>query len=200
MRDTAGFKEAMKGKKIPLLVLDPAWHRLFSIHGKTDRIRELEGELNELLAEQGRCREKLLHLHRLKGVLMNNIIENMDGAGAEYAGSLKNRRLAEDSRLIGEVDEKSEILEERLTRLPGQIQQKNEELMTASMEYCYEKMRTDQREADRIAGEIREIRIALKKNILKKQDYVEDSRQIYSFLHDIFGPQVIDLFDMEYEN
>ena len=68
------------------------------------------------------------------------------------------------------------------------------------MEYCYEKMRTDQREADRIAGEIREIRIALKKNILKKQDYVEDSRQIYSFLHDIFGPQVIDLFDMEYEN
>ncbi len=32
------FEAALKGKKVPLLVLDQKWHRLFAIHGKTDEI------------------------------------------------------------------------------------------------------------------------------------------------------------------
>lgn len=38
MNDKKDFEAALKGKKVPLLVLDQKWHRLFAIHGKTDEI------------------------------------------------------------------------------------------------------------------------------------------------------------------
>lgn len=39
MNDKKDFEAALKGKKVPLLVLDQKWHRLFAIHGKTDEIQ-----------------------------------------------------------------------------------------------------------------------------------------------------------------
>ena len=38
MNDKKDFEAALKGKKVPLLVLDQKWHRLFAIHGKTGTI------------------------------------------------------------------------------------------------------------------------------------------------------------------
>ena len=38
-----------------------------------------------------------------------------------------------------------------------------------------------------------------KKNIIKKQNREINNRQIYSYMHDIFGAEVIDIFDMEYQ-
>lgn len=34
MKEEENFREALQGKSIPILVLDPKWHRLFTIHGK----------------------------------------------------------------------------------------------------------------------------------------------------------------------
>ena len=39
------FKNALVGKKISVLILDPKWHRLFSKTGTTDEIKALEKEL-----------------------------------------------------------------------------------------------------------------------------------------------------------
>ena len=55
MKSEEDFKKALIGKKVPLLVLDQKWHRLFAIHGKTDQIREIETQLDRYLAEQGQC-------------------------------------------------------------------------------------------------------------------------------------------------
>ena len=46
MKNTDEFRKALEHKKLPLLVLDQKWHRLFAIHGKTDEIRNAETELN----------------------------------------------------------------------------------------------------------------------------------------------------------
>ena len=54
MNDKKDFEAALKGKKVPLLVLDQKWHRLFAIHGKTDEISATEKELDELLKLQGK--------------------------------------------------------------------------------------------------------------------------------------------------
>ena len=51
MNDKKDFEAALKGKNVPLLVLDQKWHRLFAIHGKTDEIKEKEAKVNELLAQ-----------------------------------------------------------------------------------------------------------------------------------------------------
>lgn len=65
MNDKKDFETALKGKKVPLLVLDQKWHRLFAIHGKTDEISATEKELDELLKLQGKYNNELKNLKSL---------------------------------------------------------------------------------------------------------------------------------------
>ncbi len=199
MKDEEVFREALAGKQIPILILDTKWHRLFAMHGKSDQIRRIEGELNGFLAEQGQCNQELKDLRKLKSTLMASIVRNMDGATEEMAESIESRKLEENKRLIEEVNDKIENYADRLLELPYLIRQKNEELMIASMDYCYEKMRVNAKEAEDIAEWIQQIRIELKKNIIRKQNCETNTREIYAYMHDIFGPQIIDLFDIQYE-
>ena len=49
MRDEAYFREALAGKEVPMLGLDPKWHRLFAVHGKSAAIAGCEREVNSFL-------------------------------------------------------------------------------------------------------------------------------------------------------
>ena len=49
MKEKEYFKGALINKKVPILVLDQKWHRLFAIHGKSDEIQSTEEELNQRL-------------------------------------------------------------------------------------------------------------------------------------------------------
>ena len=55
MKEKEYFKGALINKKVPILVLDQKWHRLFAIHGKSDEIQSTEEELNHLIARQGQA-------------------------------------------------------------------------------------------------------------------------------------------------
>ena len=198
MENEQEFKQALRGKKIPVLVLDQKWHRLFAIHGKTEEITQVETRLKELLGKQGKLNQELKELKRLKGKLMDNIVQNMDGISQEYHSSLQERKMEEDKRLIDEINEKMEAYEDELLDLPNLIRLTNEELMILSMEYFYEKIRVNKSEADEIAEWIDSVRVELKKNIIRKQNREINNREIYSYLHDILGPEVLDLFDIKY--
>ena len=50
-------EQLLKGKKIPILVLDQRWHKLFPGGKKPEEIQQLEKQFNALLKEQG----KLVH-------------------------------------------------------------------------------------------------------------------------------------------
>lgn len=193
------FRQALKEHNVPILILDPKWHRLFAIHGKTDRIKETEKSLGGLLAEQGRVTQELKDLKNLKNSLLDSIRKNMDGANEENNDTLLTRKLEENRRLVEEVNEKMEVCEDRLIELPHLILETNQELMFLSMDYCYEKMRVNEREAEEIAAWIADVRVELKKNIIKKQNREINNREIYGFMHDIFGMEILDLFDIEYE-
>ena len=71
--------------------------------------------------------------------------------------------------------------------------------MLASMEFCYEKLRTNDEEIQEIDAWIKQVRIDLKKNIIKKQNREINSKEIYSYMHDIFGAEIIDVFDLKEE-
>ena len=80
MKNTDEFRKALEHKKLPLLVLDQKWHRLFAIHGKTDEIRNAETELNNLLARQGKLNSDLKDYKKVKNQLMDEIVQNMEGS------------------------------------------------------------------------------------------------------------------------
>lgn len=186
--DEESFKEAIRHAKIPILVLDQKWHRLFAISGKPDEVKQLEVELNELLQLQGRLNNEQRELKKLKNRLMNNIVSNMDNA---LDDTMEN-----DKRLIDETNEKIKANEDELLDLPDRIKQTDGVLMMATMRFCYAKLRTNANEAKEIADWIKNIRIELKKNIIKKQNREINNKEIYSYMHDIFGKDVLNLFDV----
>ena len=198
MKTEEEFRAALSNKNIPLLVLDQKWHRLFAIHGKTDEIKEKEAKVNELLAQQGRANTELKKLKKIKNQLMDEIVQNMDDDDDDSAEREKKR--LENKKLIDEVNEKIDEEEELLLELPKEIKEVNESLMILSMDYFYSKLRVNQTEAKEIEDWIAQVRIDLKKNIIRKQNRTINNKEIYSYLHDIFGAEVLDLFDIQYDD
>jgi len=190
MKERKDFKSALIGKTVPLLVLDQKWHRLFAVHGKTEEIKELEVKLNTLLAEQGRLNNRMKELKKLKGRLLDEIVQGMDD---------KETKVEENKRLIDEINQKLEECEDELVDIPYQIRETNDALMLLSMDYFYEKIRVNQTESTEIEEWINQVRVDLKKNIVRKQNRDINNREIYAYLHDIFGAEVINIFDIKYD-
>lgn len=199
MKDDEEFKKALANKQVPILVLDEKWHRLFAVHGKPDEIHETENELNALLARQGKLNDELKQLKKVKKQLMESIVANMDGTTTEEMNAHREKKLDEDKRLIDETNQKMEENEDELLEIPHQIRDVNRKLMLQSMGYFYEKLRVNKKESDEIDAWINQIRIDLKKNIIRKQNRDINNREIYAYLHDIFGPSTLDLFDIHYD-
>lgn len=197
MKNTDEFRKALEHKKLPLLVLDQKWHRLFAIHGKTDEIRNAETELNNLLARQGKLNSDLKDYKKVKNQLMDEIVQNMEGSDGNASDKEKVRD--KDKRMIDELNERIDAAEAELLELPEKMKQVNENLMILSMEYFYAKIKINTQESKEIEEWINQVRIDLKKNIIKKQNRDINNREIYAYLHDICGPQVLDLFDVEME-
>ena len=189
MKEQRDFISALIGKTVPLLVLDQKWHRLFAVHGKTDEIKELELKLNNLLAEQGKLNNRLKELKKLKSLLLDEIVQGMEGNKA---------KIDENKCLIDEINDKIDECEETLMDIPREIRETNDALMLLSMNYFYEKIRVNQTESTEIEEWINQVRIDLKKNIIRKQNRDINNREIYTYLHDIFGPEVINIFDIKF--
>jgi hypothetical protein len=199
MKNDEEFRKALSDRKVPLLVLDQKWHRLFAVHGKTEEIKQTENELNTLLARQGKLNTDLKNYKAVKNKLMGSIVQNMDGTTDEQMDAAREKKLDEDKRLIDETNQKIDEIEEELLEIPNHIRHVNSELMIQSMDYFYEKLRVNQEESEEIDAWIKQVRIDLKKNIIRKQNRDINNREIYAYLHDILGAQVIDLFDLKYE-
>lgn len=199
MKDLEYFRGALGDKKVPILVLDQKWHRLFAIHGKTEEIKSIEEEVNRLLARQGQANQDIKDLKRVKSNLMDSIVANMEGKSEENHDPVLEKTMEDNRRLINEVNEKIEACEDELLELPKLIKEANERLMIASMSFCYEKMRSNTEEIQSIDAWIKQVRIDLKKNIIKKQNREINSKEMYAYMHDIFGAQIIDVFDLTQE-
>ena len=109
------------------------------------------------------------------------------------------KKIEDHKRLISECNEKFEAYQEELLDLPDKIDAVNHELMVFTMDYCYDSMQENTREIVEIAKWITEVRIELKKNLIRKQEKEIYNHQMYAYLHDIFGPEVIELFDLKYD-
>lgn len=199
MKSDEEFRAAIAGKQVPILVLDQKWHRLFAVHGKTDEIKEAESRLNALLARQGKLNTDLKEFKNLKNKLMDSIVQNMDGTTESRMDAAREKKLDEDKRLIEEVNQKIDDSEDELLEIPGQIRDANSELMILSLNYFYDKLRVNQEESKEIDEWIKQVRIDLKKNIIRKQNRDINNREIYAYLHDILGAEILDLFDIQYQ-
>ncbi len=188
---------ALEGKNIPILTLDNKWHRLFTQTGIDDDILAQEEVLNELLKKQGKANNDIKDYKRLKQKLMNEIVSLMGEDDKPLDGEAAKKQ-DENKRLIEECNEKIETGQDILMDLDTEIYKENKKLMLMSMEVCYTAIKENTEEITRIESWINDIRIELKKNVVKKQEKEMFNEELYAYMHDIFGPEVIEIFDMKY--
>lgn len=192
------FKEALAGKKIPILTLDNKWHRLFGQGEATPEISALEEQLNELVKRQGKVNTESKEIKKLKRKLMNEIVLIADELLREPNSKRLSNDMEEHKRLVQECNERLDAYEEEMLELPREIDKINRKLMFATMEICYKKIQNNTKEIESIGIWIKQVRREVKKNMVRKQEKEEVNNQLYAYMHDIFGADVIEIFDMQY--
>lgn len=188
------YRPAIAGKKLPIVTIDHKWHQLFARVEKTNAISEKEQELNELLRAQGKCNSEMKKVRKIKKKLMDEIVELMDQQDAAT-----DVKVEENRRLINECNDKIKEYQDEALDFPVRIEKANAELMIETMKVCYENMRLNEHHISTIGKWIADVRIELKKNVVIKQEMEIANQEIYSYMHDIFGADVIDIFDMKFK-
>lgn len=191
------FAAALKGKKIPILTLDNKWYRMLTDEARKE-VSGLEQQLNTLLKRQGKLNTETKEIKKLKKRLMSEIMPLVDEA-EQSSNPLVAKKIDQNKKLVEECNEKLESYQDELLELPRQIEEINIQLMLISMDCCYEIMQENTEEIQRISEWVTEIRIELKKQLIKKQEMEQRNHAIYSYMHDVFGAEVIDIFDMQYD-
>ncbi len=192
------FEEALAGKRIAVLTIDKKYLDLVERIGETPHMEQLRSELNDLLKEQGKATNEIKEIKKLKMKLMQEIVENAD-EDSDRDKAEKHKKADDNSRLIKECNEKIESYEDALLDIPQKIDEVNRSLMLELMENCYDMIKENEKEISETAQWITKIRIELKKRLVKKQDMEIKNQEIYSYMHDIFGAEVIEIFDLKYK-
>lgn len=193
------FKEALAGKEIPLLTLDNKWHQLFT-QAQTEipaEVQRGEAKLNELLKRQGKLNTESKDIRKVKKRLMTEIMEMADSSGGNPDAATE-KKMEDNRRLINECNERLDDYARELRLLPEEIAQINHKLMLITMDICYKRIAENTREIDKIEEWVRETRIEMKKKLVRKAENEQEVFNLYSYMHDIFGAEVIEIFDLKY--
>ncbi len=188
------FAEALQGKQLPILTLDNKWYRLLGELGK-EVVKEQEEQLNTLLKRQGKLNTETKDIKAFKKKLMNEIVPMVDEL-EQGGGKRLEKKIAENKRLIEECNEKLESYQDELMEIPRQIDTVNRQLMALTMEYCYDAMKGNEADIKKLTDWVTQVRIELKKNLVRKQELEQKNQEIYGYMHDVFGAEAVDLFDV----
>lgn len=183
-------REALKGKKVPILVLDRRWHTLFPQGEKPVEIVQLEEQLNELLKRQGYLVNDIKDLKSTKKKLMAGIV-----AGMNDAEPLRDKKKKNQQRLLLEIKERIETESDELVELPRKIKKANEELLATGAHYCFERLANGDEQLKIVKQEIEELRTSLREKTEWKDDLEESMDSAYSLMHGLLGHDVMNLYD-----
>lgn len=195
-KEDINFEKIFKAKKIPIVVLDERWHQLFPEYDKPAHIKVMENKLEELIKQQGKLTNDLKDYKKLKNQLMGEIITNMDVNDTKL-GKAKGKKLEQNQRLIKEIGDKVKGSENQLVDLPYEIKEANEVLIIESSQICYKRLHENTEKINEINKWIQNIREKLKEKILEKQDMEMKNADIYNYMHDLLGAELLQELDEE---
>lgn len=187
-------KKSVAYKRLPIVILDEHWHRLFPEKDKTPEIRRLEKRLADLLKRQGQIGYDLKAVRKIKSDLMKEILENTE-ENSSLSESKRQKLMAKDQKLVIEAKEKIAALEQEETEMPENIRTANLELVLEGIDVCYHRIHQNYDDIQLLGKWINETRLELKKKILMKTDKETKNTEIYTFMHDLLGAEMMEIFD-----
>ena len=195
-KDDKVYMSALEGKS----TLDDKWHQLFTQTEMTPEIESLAEELNALVDRDARIRTETKKIKKLKKTLLSEIVPLRDKANKSGGNNASiEKEISERTRLIGECNDKLESHNDELMDLSRQIYDVDYKLMIETMNACYDTLHSNTEYIKGLDEWISKVRVELKKNVIHLQEAEMENYNLYSYMHQIFGPEVIDLFDMKYD-
>ncbi|MCR4757142.1 hypothetical protein SAMN02910275_02857 [Butyrivibrio sp. INlla18] len=193
------YSRALEGKSIPILTLDNKWHQLFTQTEMTPEIEQLADELNALVERDGKIRTETKNIKKIKKKLLGEIMPLRDQANKSGGSASIEKEIQDRTRLINECNDKLASHEDELLDLSKEIYDLDYQLMVETMKVCYETLHDNTDYIKTLDEWISEVRVELKKNVIKLQEAEMENYNLYSYMHQIFGPEVIEIFDMKYD-
>ncbi len=108
-------------------------------------------------------------------------------------------KIEQNKKLIDNCNTNIDKIQDENLELPDRLAEANKKLMNTTMEVCYDALHENEEMIEELDEWLTNLRIELKKKVVKKQDLEIKNAEIYTYMHDIFGADVIDLFDMKYD-
>ena len=195
--DNIDFDSILKGKDIPILVLDNKWHQLFGLLNNTPEIAVMELKIKELLKERAVLTSDTKKLIKGKKILMSDILILRDEIG-ESEDEEKISNMKKKVKLLEECKKKINDNKIELQKLPGEIDSINRKLMAETMNMCRSVTKKNLREVDDISQWVSYIRDELKEKLIRKKEDEFINNQMYVFLHNLLGKDIINVIDEEY--
>ena len=187
--------ELLKRRNIPIVSLDVKWLKLFPEEDKTPEIRQLEYELKELLKRQGKVNTELKDIKIVRDKLTQSVLNTAEDTSIPESKRLKKQETSQ--RLIVEARIKQEELEAEQEELPKLISDANNALIFESVRVCYSRIDKNKKDIERLSDWIEETRTKLKERVVLKQDKELKNKEMYAYLHDLLGTNVMEAFDEE---
>ena len=186
-------KKNVAYKNLPIAILDERYLRLIKDNEKTPLLKQLEKKLSDLLKRQGQITNDIKGIKKIKSDLMKSIIENVENEN--MSESKRQKLLNTNQKLVIEAKEKIDRLEQEELEIPGKIRDANIELLIEAVNICYNRIHQNYKDIQLLGNWINETRMELKKRILIKQDKETKNTEIYNYMHDLLGPEMMEVFD-----
>ena len=149
--------------------------------------------MSDLLKRQGQITNDIKGIKKIKSDLMKSIIENVENEN--MSESKRQKLLNTNQKLVIEAKEKIDRLEQEELEIPGKIRDANIELLIEAVNICYNRIHQNYKDIQLLGNWINETRMELKKRILIKQDKETKNTEIYNYMHDLLGPEMMEVFD-----
>ncbi len=188
-------KDIIQKNKIPLLIEDDNWIKLFgNVNAKN--IQYIKEELMELAEKEKKLGKRKEELKKDKIHVMKMILGISD--------TINNENKIENIVLLDQYKQKLEDLNEELEDvlyqlevIPQDMRDMNFELLKATVEYGYKELKVKEKNLKNVTDEIKILRERLKDLINEKHDYEEWIDSTYSFLHGMLGSEEMEKLDKQ---
>jgi len=188
--------QAMKKRRIPILIHDQQWMKIFSSN-MNKSMEVLSKELHKVLSDEKQIQQNLKSSLERKRILMNKIIhlsDRLNSKGEEI--DISNIQDAKDE--INRINEEIDKMRENLEMYPKKIENTNMELLKETTKVAYSQINNTETRLISVDEEIRILREKLGKYWDEKELLEEKAQVLYSLLHSIIGPDEIEKLDMKF--
>lgn len=186
------FLKRFEDLDIPILILDERWLRIFPEEYKSKEIKRLEKELRQAFQYQAHLTDQIKTSEGKKKQLMDRIIQCMNVAQISENEAKKQQKSQE---YIKEINAELTQLESEYEQMPDRIKECNEQLLKESLRICYRRMQENKEQMDEQRQLIQETRDLLQEQLDRKKELQRESDQIFTFMHRIFGRDVVEMFE-----